>query len=259
MRPMQRTYVPSYCCMAVLGTANHTLIVHIRCTIVHSTIVTLPRHPFTSTVKHIEESPAINRPQLSTTLSTTALSIPHCIIISCHITIMSKAKYTIPAEYFIVGEVTNYLLRKHRASEFQHPESFALLSEIFRRLAENMRNIKSRLRLDPDSCVKFLIFTSGRDDHKFNTEVAHLELKKSIISDEEQTSAIGDLIRSLKVVRGFIKEDNRYIQVPEDTCSHDKDLLIKTASLTAHEVSSGMIDFISAISDGAGLYRRVVN
>jgi hypothetical protein len=171
---------------------------------------------------------------------------------------MSKEKQTIPAEYFNPLEVTAYLLRKTKAPEFQHPASFALLPEIFEKLANNMHSIKSRVRLDPDSCIKFLILASGNDDYKFNTEIAHLELNQIMISDEVQKSGLKELVRNLKVVRGFIKEDNRYINAPENIGNHDQALLIKTASRTAHEVSSGMIDYISAISDGVELYRNRV-
>ena len=112
---------------------------------------------------------------------------------------------------------------------------------------DNLYNIKTSLRLNPDKCADLLNSVVGSDD-KFNQSIARMDVDRAIMSDTEQKSVIEKLTYSAKFLRGYIKQDSHYIKIPSSITKEERTELLKIASQTCLDSIYSITSYIQTLS-----------
>lgn len=152
----------------------------------------------------------------------------------------------IPATYFDPEIATSDLIKLHKSIDYNFIDisSVEMLPQIFRRLHDTLYNIKTKLRFNPDRCIDLLSSMTDSAE-KANLAIASLEFEKRIITDEAQIDTASSLISNLKILKGFMSKDNKYVGIPGSINTEDKLKLLDIASNTCSDRVIGMITYIT--------------
>jgi len=156
-----------------------------------------------------------------------------------------KSHHTIPATYFDPDAATRNLVVLHEGidHDFADASSIEFLPNIFRKMNDNLADIKSSLRLDSARCVNLLGAIVGTED-KFAMTIARMKFEQGMMEDPEQKSITENLISNSKILRGFVKQDNHYIEVHSSINGGDRAKLLEIASQTCSESVIGMATYL---------------
>jgi hypothetical protein len=153
--------------------------------------------------------------------------------------------YTIPSTYFDPDLATQNLVKIHQRIDygFENSDSREVLYQIFRKMNDNLADLKSVLRLDSERCINLLQSIVGTEEDIVTT-LASLELEQSILADPAQISLLQDVAANTKTLRGFIERDNRYVKVPGSMNPADRAKLLEIASQTCADNVIGMATYL---------------
>lgn len=153
----------------------------------------------------------------------------------------------IPATYFDPDLATRNLIDLHQAINYDFIDisSAKILPQIFRTLNENFYSIKTKLCFNPDRCIELLSSIVDPVVEKTNLAISSLEFEKSIITNKDKVEIVSGLISNLKILKGFMSKDNRYVGIPVSINAEDKLKLLDIACNTCYDTAIGMVGYLT--------------